>query len=67
MYWRSCLKEATTFEDHSGKGYYEDIIFTHSLFLKKYDLMVNNDAYFVHPEILSVNYDDIFKIHQKIN
>jgi hypothetical protein len=65
MYKTEIFNLATTFEDKSGKGYFEDIIFTHSLFKNGIKLKITNDSIFLHPKIESLNYSSTMAVFKK--
>lgn len=65
IYNKELFKIATTYEDLEGKGYFEDIIFTHSLYKNGVDLIVAKEVFFLHPKIDSIGYDSLFSIFRK--
>ena len=65
IYNKELFKLATTYEDQAGKGYFEDIIFTHSLYKKGVDLIVANNVFFLHPKIDSIGYESLYSIFKK--
>lgn len=65
IYNKELYKLATTYEDQSGKGYFEDIIFTHSLYNIGVELMVANHVFFLHPKIDSIGFNSLFAIFKK--
>jgi glycosyltransferase involved in cell wall biosynthesis len=65
IYNKELFKLATTYEDQSGKGYFEDIIFTHSLYKNGIDLIVAHNVFFLHPKIDSIGFNSLFSIFKK--
>jgi GT2 family glycosyltransferase len=65
MYKKEIFKLAITYIDEFGKGYFEDIIFTHSLFLKGLKLKICNSSVFVHPKIESLSYSSLMAVFKK--
>lgn len=48
LYHKSCLKNLQNFRQYSNKAYYEDVLFSHQLYKKKYKLLIDVNAIGIH-------------------
>ncbi len=48
IYHRSCVKDVKFIPQISNKAYYEDVFFSHQLFLKGYKLIIDNEIIGIH-------------------
>jgi len=67
MYHKIVAKEYYKFTEsldfeHKGKAYFEDVLFTYSLYIKGYNLHLEENAILTHPITLESNIEDFFKV-----
>ena len=48
LYHKNCLKYVKKFNQYSNKAYYEDVLFSHQLFRKKYKLLIDVNVIGIH-------------------
>ena len=48
LYHKSCLKNVKNFKQSSAKAYYEDVLFSHQLYRKKYKLLIDVNVVGIH-------------------